>query len=94
VLNQCSRTLQARADSGEAHAKLEDSASPATAVLEVIRRKENRRVVLRGRAKECQEREKALQQKLTTVRSKAETQRALLEACKQGGSPKADGPKA
>ena len=50
--------------------------------------------MLRGRAKECQEREKALQQKLTTVRSKAETQRALLEACKQGGSPKADGPKA
>ena len=95
MLNQCSRTLQARADSGEVHARLDDNASPATAVLEVIRRKENRRTVLKGRARECQEREKALQQKLVTVRTKAETQRSLLEACKQGSSPKAaDGPKA
>lgn len=81
LLNQCARTLQARSDSGDANAKVGESASPATSVLEMIRRKEQKRLALAEKAKECDEREKVLQNKLDAVRAKVVTQRTLLEAC-------------
>jgi len=89
VLNQCSNTLQGRSDAVSV-TQLCDTfmaagSSPGEAVLELIRRKEQRRVALGKKALEAHTKEEKLSKELANVKKKMEVQTKLLEAA--GVSP-------